>query len=68
MSADQWTYVDVAEHIQVAPSTVRRMKGRDLPEPDGHLGATPWWTPDTIRAWASSRPGRGRWGPRKVDA
>lgn len=63
--SEQWTYTEVAQHIGVKVGTARRMRGKgSIPVPDGRLGATPWWSPDTIRAWAAARPGRGVGGGR----
>ena len=64
--SDQWTMVEVAAHLGVTYDSVRRYRARDenFPPPDGKLGRTPWWRPDTIKAWQAARPGRiGR--PRK---
>jgi len=49
---EQWTVADVAAHLNVAPSTVRAYAARgQMPAPDGRLGRTPWWWPDTIKTW-----------------
>lgn len=49
--ADRWTVADVAGHLGVAPATVRAYLARgQMPAPDGRLGRTPWWAPDTIRS------------------
>ena len=64
--SDQWTMAEVAAHLGIAAQSVRRYRVRDasFPAPDGKLGRTPWWRPDTIKAWQAARPGRiGR--PRK---
>ena len=64
--SEQWTMVEVAAHLGVTYDSVRRYRVRDasFPAPDGKLGRTPWWRPDTIKAWQAARPGRiGR--PRK---
>lgn len=65
MTDRQWTYAEVAAHLGVAVSTLYgyRRDGR-LPEPDGHLGRTPWWQPETIEQWQAQRPGRGVGGGR----
>ncbi|MFF4343406.1 MarR family transcriptional regulator [Kitasatospora sp. NPDC001540] len=55
-----WSYVEIGLHINVQTETVRNYKRHGLlPEPDlvdaaGH----PRWYPETIRAWALTRPGR----------
>jgi hypothetical protein len=52
MTATQWTIEDVARYLGVGTSTVRAYTARgQMPPPDGKLGRTPWWKPDTIRAW-----------------
>lgn len=51
---DRWTIPDVAAHLGVERSTVRAYNAatrRQMPEADGHTGRTPWWHPETIRAW-----------------
>jgi hypothetical protein len=57
---DQWTMADVATHLGITADSVRRYRVRDasFPAPDGQLGRTPWWWPDTIKEWQSVRPGR----------
>ncbi|HNV40592.1 MAG TPA: hypothetical protein PLI84_10410 [Ornithinibacter sp.] len=59
MSDDRrWTYADVAAHLGIEQATARSYKHRGyLPPPDGVLGSTPWWRPETITSW--TRPGRG---------
>ena len=64
---EQLTIPEVATRLGLTVSTVQtyRRDGR-LPDPDGYLGRTPWWRPETIDAWQAGRPGRGRAGiPRK---
>lgn len=57
-AADAWLREDVAEFLGVRPDTVSSYVHRGhLPPPDGRLGRTPWWHPETVRAW--ERPGRG---------
>ncbi len=29
------------------------------PKPDGYLGASPWWWPETLDAWKPTGPGKG---------
>lgn len=54
-SAEQWTTRDVAAYLGVKESTVRAYHSPSsrskMPKPDGQLGRTPWWKPETIRAW-----------------
>lgn len=62
---EQLTLGDVARRLGLSLSTVHnyRYQGR-LPAPDGTLGNSPWWLPETIDAWQASRPGRGVGGGR----
>lgn len=63
----QLTTADVAAILRVEPETVRSYRTRGLfPEPDGHLGRTPWWTRETIEAWQKARPGQAWRGKRPV--
>lgn len=56
---EQWTATDVAEYLGVRHGTVTSYKAREqMPPPDGHLGRTPWWWDDTIRAWNEARKGK----------
>lgn len=56
MSDDQWSPADVAAHLGVQPKTVTGYLARGrMPEPDGRVGRTPWWRPETIRAWRQSK-------------
>lgn len=67
-ASEQWTVGKVATFLGVSPASVRKYRVRDgsFPPPDGVLERTPWWRPETIRAWQASRPGRtGR--PRKIE-
>ena len=53
---DRWTIPDVATYCGVARSTISAYNAatrRQMPEADGHTGRTPWWHPETIRAWRS---------------
>ena len=53
-----WTMAEVAAYLDVVEGTVRGYLARgQMPEPDGRLGRTPWWYPETIRSW---RPGTAR--------
>lgn len=49
---ERLTVRDVAAQLGKKEATVRAMVSRGkLPAPDGRLGRTPWWRPDTIAAW-----------------
>jgi ParB family chromosome partitioning protein len=57
----QLTTGEVAEMVGVKPASIRQYLARGVfPPPDGHLGATPWWKPETVAAWQTSRRGPGR--------
>ena len=60
---DQLTWAEVAEMARLPVQTLRtyRLRGA-LPEPDGHLGRTPWWYRATIAHWLQVRPLRGQRG------
>jgi hypothetical protein len=77
------TTADLARMLGVKPATIRhyradslpggRYEARPFPQPDGKLGAAPYWRPERdeeILAWAASRPGQGAGGgrPRKPRA
>lgn len=63
----QLTTADVAAILNVTPATVRSYAARGiLPAPDGHLGRTPWWSPERVEAWQAARPGQGAGGGRKA--
>jgi hypothetical protein len=51
-----------AEHDQrMLPGSWSAMvTRRQAPPPDSRVGRTPLWFKETIDAWASARPGRGR--------
>lgn len=68
---------DVAALIGVTPATIRhyrtdsqpggRYAAHPFPEPDGHIGISPFWLPERdeeIREWAAKRPGQGAGGGR----
>jgi hypothetical protein len=62
------TVEDIAETLGVQVGSVRQYLTRgEAPAPDGYLGRTPWWRPETVDAWLTSRPGQGAGGgrPRK---
>jgi predicted DNA-binding transcriptional regulator AlpA len=57
---DHLTIPDVAAVAGVKPKTIGAYMARgQMPPPDGRLGRTPWWRPDTIKHWLANRPGRG---------
>jgi hypothetical protein len=71
------TTADLAALLGVKPATIRhyradsrpggRYADHPFPDPDGHLGITPYWNPERdqeIRAWAAERPGQGVGGGR----
>jgi hypothetical protein len=60
---------EAAARVGVTAASWRSYVARgDGPKPDGHLGRTPWWKPETVDAWKASRPGQGAGGgrPRKA--
>lgn len=57
MVTEQWGYTEVATHIGVTKATVRKYASLGIvPAPDGRIGVTSWWHPDTIREWHATRP------------
>lgn len=50
------TTQQAADWAGVKPATWRSYVARGrAPRPDGHFGATPWWSEQTVRQWASGR-------------
>ena len=48
----QWSVGEVAAYLGVKRSTVTAYRSRgQMPQPDGRVGRSPWWRPETIRAW-----------------
>lgn len=47
---------EVAERIGISPDSLSRYR---LPDPDGVIGTTRGWLPETIDTWIEERPGRG---------
>jgi len=49
---EQWSVAEVAAYLGVYRSTVTAYRSRgQMPQPDGYVGRSPWWRPETIRAW-----------------
>lgn len=47
------TYANIAALTGLSHENLRgRLSQGRMPEPDGRLGATPYWLPQTIEAWA----------------
>lgn len=53
---------EIGAYLGVTANTAAKF---DLPEPDAVIGRLPGWLPETVDAWHSKRPGRGRWGARR---
>jgi predicted DNA-binding transcriptional regulator AlpA len=54
-----YTTARVAEALGIAESTVRAYTARgQMPAPSGHVGRTPYWTPEDIEPWITSRIGQ----------
>jgi predicted DNA-binding transcriptional regulator AlpA len=50
------TTEDVAARLGVAASTVRAYNSRgQMPAPTGHVGRTPYWSPEDIEPWLEQR-------------
>jgi hypothetical protein len=52
--SEQWSVAEVAAYLGVRPHTVtayNSARRRQMPQPDGRVGRSPWWRPETIRAW-----------------
>lgn len=61
MTQDQLTVADIAQLAGVSKITIHTYRSRGtFPPPDGHLGPTPWWTPQTVAEWMGSRRKPGR--------
>lgn len=68
MSGEQLAAADVAARLGISAESWRSYVSTGYgPPPDGRLGRTPWWKPETVDAWNASRPGQGAGGgrPRK---
>jgi len=47
-----WSVAEVAAYLGVLPGTVPAYASRgQMPQPDGYVGRSPWWRPETIRTW-----------------
>ena len=59
MGREAWEVVDLAglaEAAGLSYNTARIYRGRGLmPEPDGYVGASPWWWSETVEAWVAQR-------------
>ena len=54
MTRTQWSVADVAAYLGVKPTTVTAYLARgQMPPADGYVGRSPWWKPETIKAWRS---------------
>ena len=52
---------EVARLAGITPASLRTFRSRGtFPTPDGYLGSTPWWTPETVAAWLETRRRPGR--------
>jgi len=60
-----WTRDDVVKYlatvgIEITPDTWSAYVTREqAPPPSSHVGRTPVWNPDDVRAWPATRPGQG---------
>ncbi|MFF3327694.1 helix-turn-helix transcriptional regulator [Streptomyces sp. NPDC002889] len=53
-----WSYKEIAAHIGVLTETVRSYRKHGLlPPPDLVEAGMPYWSADTVRAWAARRTG-----------
>ena len=56
MDNEQLSVEDVADRLAVQPSTIRAYLARQqMPQPDGRIGNTPWWWPQTIEQYIQTR-------------
>lgn len=54
---DQLTTADVAQLAGITPASFARQRLRGVvPEPDGYVGRTPWWSRETVERWLAERP------------
>jgi len=50
--SEQWSVAEVAAYAGIKPGTVHAYRSRgEMPQPDGYVARSPWWRPETIRAW-----------------
>jgi hypothetical protein len=69
MATKMLTRQDVAELLDVKINTIdhwRRRPAVNFPDPDGYIGATPWWKPSTIAKFRRNRNQSGYWGHQAV--
>jgi predicted DNA-binding transcriptional regulator AlpA len=60
-TTDLLTIDDMARLAGVKRRSIDQYRTRGtIPEPDGYVGRTPWWSRDTAVRWIAERPGRGR--------
>lgn len=63
----QWSRDDCASYLSIAPNTWSSyVSRRQAPQPAGHVGGSPWWRPEDVKAWNDTRRGPGNWGPHKT--
>lgn len=64
MSTEEWTRAQCAQYWNIQPSTWAGYVSREqAPQPIRHVGRTPLWNSDDVRAW--HRPGQGARTDRK---
>jgi DNA-binding transcriptional MerR regulator len=52
----RYTIGDIAEALDLEPSTIRAYKSRkQMPAPTGHIGTTPYWDAEDIEPWIEDR-------------
>lgn len=52
---------DIERAVGIKAASVRRLVTRGtFPQPDGHLGVTPWWHAETVAEWQRTRRSGGR--------
>lgn len=52
----RWSAGHVASQIGRSGSALKSLRKRGrFPSPDGHDGRSPWWHPETVKAWIATR-------------